>query len=126
MHGFNLGQLGLAFLCITVGVALSTASYFSYLYYRVNPKIVAQGLGAPEFRLDPALLVSFFIPVGLFIFAWTSAPELPWIAALIGVGLYNMGVFIMFQCIFMYIPFVYPQYAASVCTGPVFLLREQS
>ena len=115
MHGFNLGQLGLAFLTITVSIVVAIAAYFAYLYWRVNPQIVAHGLGEPEVRLLPALLLSFVVPAGLFIYGWTSAPDLPWIAPLIGVGIYNLSIFIIFQCIFLYIPFVYPQYSASVC-----------
>ena len=114
-HGFNLGQLGLAFLCITVSVVIAIICYFAYLYFVVNPRIVANGLPEPETRLLPALGLSIAVPVGLFIYAWTSSPDLPWIAPLIGVGLYNLSIFIIFQCIFLYVPFVYPQYAASVC-----------
>ena len=114
MHGFNMGQLGLTFLSITVGVSIAITSYFFYLSHYVNPRIRAQGLGAPEMRLIPSLLTSTFVPIGLFIFAWTSSASIHWIAPLIGVGIYNMGVFIVFQCIFMYIPLSYPQYAASL------------
>ena len=114
MHGFNLGQLGLTFLSITVGVSIAIISYFIYLSYYVNPRIIARGLGESEMRLIPSLLMSVFVPVGLFIFAWTSSPAIHWIAPLVGVGTYNAGVFIVFQCIFMYIPLSYPQYAASL------------
>ena len=114
MHGFNLGQLGLTFLSITAGVSVSIAAYFAYLHWYVNPRIVARGLGQPEMRLVPALLTSFFVPVGLFIFAWTASPSVHWIAPLVGVAVYNLGVFIVFQAIFMYIPLSYPQYAASL------------
>ena len=114
MHGFSLGQLGLTFLSITIGVSVAIAAYFFYLALYVNPRIRAQGLGNPEMRLIPSLLTSFFVPVGLFIFAWTSSEDIHWVAPLIGVGTYNLGVFIVFQCIFMYIPLSYPQYAASL------------
>ena len=114
MHGFNLGELGLTFLSITAGVGVSIISYFAYLYYYVNPRIRAHGLGKPEMRLIPGLLTSFFVPIGLFIFGWTSSESIPWVVPLIGVAIYNMGVFILFQAIFMYIPLSYPQYAASL------------
>jgi len=68
MYGFNLGQLGLTFLSITVGVFLSIASYWSYVYWIVEPEIRTHGLGAPERRLIPALFVAFFCPIGLFVF----------------------------------------------------------
>ena len=102
-HGFNLGQLGLAFLCITVSIIIAIASYFAYLFFYVNPRIVANGLGPPEARLVPALGLSILVPVGLFIYGWTSAPDLPWVAPLVGVGIYNLSIFLIFQCIFLYV-----------------------
>jgi DHA1 family multidrug resistance protein-like MFS transporter len=68
MYGFNLGQLGLTFLSITVGVIIAIAGYWSYIYYVMEPDIRKNGLGAPERRLIPALFSSLFCPVGLFIF----------------------------------------------------------
>jgi DHA1 family multidrug resistance protein-like MFS transporter len=35
----------------------------------------------------------------------------------VGILLYGAGVFIIFQCIFVYIPLVYPRYAASLFAG---------
>ncbi len=34
-----------------------------------------------------------------------------------GITLYNIGMFIMMQCLFMYLSFTYPQYAASLFAG---------
>jgi DHA1 family multidrug resistance protein-like MFS transporter len=68
MYGFNLGQMGLTFLSITVGVIISMAGYWAYIYFVVEPYIRKNGLGAPERRLIPALFASILCPVGLFIF----------------------------------------------------------
>lgn len=35
----------------------------------------------------------------------------------VGIVIYSGSVFIIFQCIFVYIPLVYPQYAASLFAG---------
>jgi MFS transporter, DHA1 family, multidrug resistance protein len=67
-YGFNLGEMGLTFLSIIVGVLISLAFYWSYVYWVVEPEIRAHGLGAPERRLIPALVACFLLPVGLFIF----------------------------------------------------------
>ncbi|MCJ1309650.1 hypothetical protein MMC25_003310 [Agyrium rufum] len=116
-YNFNLGQMGLTFLSITVSVAVAIILYCSYLAFFVNPRILKFGLGAPEQVLIPALGVSGLIPIGLFLFGWTANGHTPWIVSVIGVGIYNFSVFIVFQCIFLYIPFVYPQYAASLFAG---------
>ena len=116
-YHFNLGQLGLTFLSITVAILLVIPTYCLYLYTRVNPSIRTHGLGAPEDRLIPALGAACVLPVGLFIFAWTSNGSIHWIVGLIGVALYTAGVFTVFQCIFLYVPLSYPQYAASLFAG---------
>jgi DHA1 family multidrug resistance protein-like MFS transporter len=68
MYGFNVGQLGLTFLSITVGVLISIVCYWSYIWFVVEPDIRKNGLGAPERRLIPALFSSLCCPIGLFIF----------------------------------------------------------
>ncbi|EON66619.1 hypothetical protein W97_05865 [Coniosporium apollinis CBS 100218] len=117
MYGFNLGQMGLTFLAITVGVFVSIAMYWSYVYWIVEPEIRRSGLGAPERRLIPALYASVLCPVGLFIYAWTSDPDIHWIVSCVGVAIFTVGVFLVLQCIFLYLPLTYPQYAASLFAG---------
>jgi len=117
MYHFNLGELGLTFLSVSVGVVLALTWYWWYIYYRVEPSIRANGLGAPERRLIPALFVTWFVPAGLFIFGWTSRPDIHWIVSCIGIVITTIGIFLIIQCIFLYLPFVYPQYAASLFAG---------
>lgn len=117
LYGFNLGELGLAFLSIVVGAALATATYYTYIFKVVEPEIRLHGLGAPERRLIPAILASMVMPVGLFLFGWTGNGHIHWIVSVIGIGIFTMGVFVLMQCIFVYLPLVYPQYAASLFAG---------
>lgn len=110
--------MGLTFLSITVGVVLSIIVYYAYLWYIVEPRIRKFGLGAPEGRLLPALIASFLLPTGLFIFGWTgNTGKIHWIVSVIGILIFTCGVFILMQCIFVYLPMVYPQYAASLFAG---------
>jgi MFS transporter, DHA1 family, multidrug resistance protein len=117
MYNFNLGEMGLTFLSVTVGVILSIVWYWWYIYYRVEPAIRNNGLGEPERRLIPALFVTFLVPIGLFIFGWTSNPDIHWIVSCIGIVITTIGIFLIIQCIFLYLPMVYPQYAASLFAG---------
>ncbi|KAL1620760.1 hypothetical protein SLS56_009530 [Neofusicoccum ribis] len=121
MYGMNLGQMGLTFLSITAGVLLAIAAYWLYIFFSVEPSIRAHGLGSPERRLIPALAVSILCPAGLFVFGWTSDPRIHWIASVVGVGVFTVGIFLVLQCIFLYLPLVYPQYAASLFAGNDFL-----
>src|ERR1700759_1143937 len=79
-----------------------------------NPDIRKRGPRAQEHRLVPAIFASMGLPIGLFIFAWTSRQDVHWIASVIGITTFGVGAFVLFQCIFMYLPLTYPQYAASL------------
>src|SRR5436305_4147751 len=79
LYGFNLGQMGLTFLSISVSVGLAIPSYWAYMYYIVEPEIKTKGLTQPERRLIPALFVSFLLPAGLFMFGWTARTSVHWI-----------------------------------------------
>ena len=120
-YGFNLGEMGLTFLSISVSVALAIPSYWAYMYYVVEPEIITKGLTTPERRLIPALFASFLLPIGLFLFGWTAKASIHWMVSIIGIGIYSFGVFILLQCVFVYIPMIYPQYAASLFAGNDFM-----
>jgi MFS transporter, DHA1 family, multidrug resistance protein len=114
IYGFNLGELGLPFLTITVGCAIGLAIYVAYNYYYLEPNIVAHGLGVQERRLVPALFATMLLPAALFWFGWTAEKSIHWIVCTIGLTLFPIGAFVLFQCIFIYLPLSYPQYAASL------------
>lgn len=110
----NLGQIGLVFLCIMVACLIGVALFVGYVYYYLNPRIHRLGFPVQESRLLPALPASFGPTIGLFIFAWTARASIHWIVPTIGITIYGASVFIVMQCIFVYIPLSYPQYAASL------------
>ncbi|TVY60697.1 Caffeine resistance protein, partial [Lachnellula suecica] len=121
MYGFSLGMIGVVFTCILVACMLGIAVYCAYLYYYLIPDIKKHGLRAQESRLVPALIACFGPTIGLFIFAWTANPNIHWIAPTIGITVYGASVFVVMQCIFVYVPLSYPQYAASLFAGNDFL-----
>ncbi|PYH90293.1 benomyl/methotrexate resistance protein [Aspergillus ellipticus CBS 707.79] len=120
-YGFNLGQMGLVFLSIAVALALAVPSYFLYLHKVFEPEIRLHGLMTPERRLIPALFACFLPPIGLFLFGWTSRESIHWIVSVIGILIYTIGIFMVIQCIFIYIPMTYPQYAASLFASNDFM-----
>jgi DHA1 family multidrug resistance protein-like MFS transporter len=117
LYGFNLGQTGLAFLSCFIGVTIAITLYFSYLRWYMVPDNLRNGLREQEHRLVPAIFGSFLLPIGLFIFAWTSNPVIHWSVPLVGVGTFVIGHFFTMQSLFIYIPFSYPKYAASLFAG---------
>jgi len=117
MYGFNLGEIGLAFLACQVGATLGVAIYFSYLTWYMIPDNIKNGLRQQEHRLVPAIFGSFLLPTGLFIFGWTARPDIHWIVPIIGVVIFVLGTFLILQSIFVYVPLSYPKYAASLFAG---------
>lgn len=100
-YQFSLGIVGVVFTCILISCLIGIAIYVAYLHFYLIPDIMAHGLRAQEHRLQPALIAAFGPPIGLFIFAWTARPDLPWIASVIGITIYGTSVFVVMQCIFV-------------------------
>ncbi|RFU25459.1 hypothetical protein B7463_g10889, partial [Scytalidium lignicola] len=117
MYGFNLGETGLAFLSCQIGATIGLVSYFIYVRWWQIPHIQKHGISNHEYFMIPAMVGSFLLPVGLFIFAWTSRPDIHWIVPLIGVAIFVTGTVYVFQSVFLYIPLSYPKYAASLFAG---------
>ncbi|OCL13018.1 putative caffeine resistance protein 5 [Glonium stellatum] len=117
IYGFNIGQTGVVFVCIVVGCIIALSIYFSYLNWLLIPDILKNGLQAQEWRLRPGLIACFGPPIGLFLFGWTARTSIHWIVGVIGITIYAISVFILLQCIFVYVPMSYPQYAASLFAG---------
>lgn len=116
-YGMNLGETGITFLACFIGVTIGLLGYFAYLYFYMVPDNLKNGLREQERRLVPAIIGSFLLPIGLFIFAWTARSSIHWIVPLIGLGIFVIGHFWVMQSLFIYIPFSYPKYAASLFAG---------
>ncbi|KAE8152876.1 MFS general substrate transporter [Aspergillus avenaceus] len=114
IYGFNLGEMGAAFLAIVVGSILSFAVYNLYIHRVYTPKARSDAPSKPEDVLVPALFACFGPSIGLFLFGWAARPEVHWIVPTIGIVIYPACVFILMQCVFLYVPACYPHYAASV------------
>jgi DHA1 family multidrug resistance protein-like MFS transporter len=112
-YGFNLTQVAVACTCIMFGCAAGAAAYFSYVYYVANPA-AARGTSVQEDRLKPALVAVCLIPVGILVFAHASDGRLHWLVGMSGIALYSAAVFVILQCLSMYMLQSYPAYAASL------------
>jgi len=84
VYGFNAGEGGLAFLGIGLGVLISVATALlanKLLYQKQHDLAIAEGRTAadPEHRLYPAMWASIGLPIGLFMFAFSSRKDVHWI-----------------------------------------------
>lgn len=102
-QGYSAGTTGLMFIPLIVGVLMSAACaplvnrHYLYLVKKHN------GHPPAEARLIPMMLSCWFIPIGVFIFAWTSFTELHWAGPAVG------GLPVGFGFIFrMYRPRIIP------------------
>jgi DHA1 family multidrug resistance protein-like MFS transporter len=117
IYNFNLGELGLAFLGILIGAFVVIPPFFLYLNKRLEPKFNEDGEVTPEYRLPPAFVGAFCIPICLFWFGWSSRPSVHWIVPIIGSGWFSIGAFLLFNSVLNYLPDAYPENAASVLAG---------
>ncbi|KAL4938791.1 hypothetical protein BDV06DRAFT_214830 [Aspergillus oleicola] len=114
MYGFSTGQQGIAFLSVLCGLVVAVTLLCCYFYFIAPRQLGKYEQIPPEARLWPGLFGTWFIPIGLFIFAWTSDPAIHWVVSLLGVAISMCGVFIITQSMFIYLPFTYPRYAGSL------------
>lgn len=94
--GWDAGQTGRMFIPLAVGVLCSAGcSPFVNKHYLT---LVKKHGGKPpaEARLIPMMCSCWFIPIGLFIFAWSSYPALSWAGPAMG------GFPVGFGFIFLY------------------------
>ncbi|CAN9262895.1 unnamed protein product [Alternaria alternata] len=113
-YGFNAESTGLIFLCILPACLSAFAAHVLYLKYRVFPRLMNGTFGELENHLWPGMVASPVIAVGLFIFAWASRPSVHWMVPTIGLSLTCFGIYFIAQSVLLYIPNIYPTYAASI------------
>lgn len=74
-RGWNAGIGGLAFLGLAVGEIVGVS-------YMIPDNSRYRKLGAkatPESRLPPAMVGSFALPLGMFLFAWTNGTDIQYV-----------------------------------------------
>ncbi|KAL2207774.1 MFS general substrate transporter [Sarocladium strictum] len=126
-HGFNLWQIGLSFMGICVGMVLTLG--LDPVWHRIRSKLTREleektgieGASEPEFRLPPAILGSFFVPIGIFMFGWTSYSSIHWIVPIIGSGIFGAGTILIFTGVLTFLVDAYPTYAASAIAANAFV-----
>jgi multidrug resistance protein len=111
--GYSASITGLMFIPIAVGVVLS--AMFSPL---VNKHYLSQcrkygGIPPAEARLVPMMVSCWFIPIGLFIFAWTSYPHVHWLGPALGGFPVGFGFIFLYNAANNYLVDSYQHQAAS-------------
>jgi multidrug resistance protein len=111
--GYSAGITGLMFIPLAVGVLASAAC--APIVNKHYLKKVAEYNGKPpaEARLYPMMVSCWFIPIGLFIFAWTSYPRLNWAGPAFGGFPVGFGFIFLYNSANNYLVDSYQHQAAS-------------
>lgn len=133
-YNFPATNTALIFLAVILGAVIGFGAHVTFMIKRAFPKLMNGTFGELENHLISGIVSGPFISIGLFIFAWCSRPSVHWIVPTIGLAMVIMGVYVIAQSIFMYIPMIvrptnpspfrfqtpadlstqYPRYAASI------------
>ncbi|ODQ64059.1 MFS general substrate transporter [Nadsonia fulvescens var. elongata DSM 6958] len=114
--GWASHMAGLTFIPIAVGVLLATffAPFINKDYNRRAAPYFEKGeLPPAELRLIPMLFGCWTIPMGLFIFAWSSYPTISWVGPTLAGLPCGFGFVILYNSANNYLVDSYQHYAAS-------------
>jgi len=100
LYGFDLGQVGLTYLGIIVGI-LSAAIAFAVvdktIYAKAKLRVTDPGkIPPPEERLYVCMIGSVMLPVSLFWFGWTSKVSIHWIVPVLAGWPFGCGLVLLF------------------------------
>ncbi|EFX00211.1 major facilitator superfamily transporter multidrug resistance [Grosmannia clavigera kw1407] len=111
--GYNSGKTGLMFIPVAVGVIASAACspFVNNHYIKMSHKY--NGKPPAEIRLIPMMLSCWFIPIGLFIFAWTSYTDISWAGPAMGGFPVGFGFIFLYNAANNYLVDSYQHQAAS-------------
>lgn len=105
-RGWSQGTAGLPFVGVAIGVCLATlaAGVDNKRYVRLCAAAEAEGRAVePEARLGTAMAGSIVLPIGLFLFAWTTYPSVHWIVPIIGAMFFACGLVMVFISLMSYL-----------------------
>ncbi|WWC86541.1 uncharacterized protein L201_001418 [Kwoniella dendrophila CBS 6074] len=108
IRGWNPGMTGAAFLSIVVGI------FIALFLMPIQEKLYAGNPGKPESRLYPMMLGAIFLPISLFIIAFTGAyAHVHWMGMMVGGALFGFCMVSVYISANSYIVDSYADVAAS-------------
>ncbi|CAI6335912.1 unnamed protein product [Periconia digitata] len=116
-HDFTLQQANAVFAAMCIGAIVATvlSIYQDRIARRYN-KLPP----TPEARLYFSCVESACMPIGLFMFGWTSASSIHWIVASIAIAIATIGIFSIYLSVFNYLADTYHRYASSALAAQSF------
>ncbi|KAK1716857.1 hypothetical protein CaCOL14_001285 [Colletotrichum acutatum] len=124
-YGFDEGTIGLTFLPAGIGMMIGVGTFGALTDFIVIRNKKKGLVHRPEARLTPVLTMpcGVVLPIGLFIYGWTTEKGVHFIVPMLGVVIFATGLMGVMMCIQNYLLDTYPRYAASV-TAALAVLRS--
>lgn len=123
LYGWSAAQAGYVQSAVVVGEILGFSAVLvnARLYFAsARRNTECPGTPIPEARLYVSVVGSFVgVAGGMFVYGWTSFPDVPWIAPAIGLAMVGYGVDVVVIAIADYIVDSYTRYAASAIAAVV-------
>lgn len=122
--GWSASKTGIMFIPIGVGVVFSTvvAPFINKDYNRRAKVYIDRGEFPPaELRLIPMMIGCWFIPCGLFAFAWSSYPSVSWAGPCFSGFAVGFGFCTLYNPANNYLVDSYQHYAASALAAKTFV-----
>jgi hypothetical protein len=96
-YNFSEGTTGLSFLPAGLGMLIGVQAFghiHDHLVHRAKKAMGPEDEYRPEVKLNPWLLVptGLTMPIGLFIYGWTTKYQIHWIVPMLGVVLFSAGL----------------------------------
>lgn len=96
VYHFSIGQTGLVYTTLIIGTFAATAIgfYTNKLYLKHVDEM------GPEARMYTGMLGGVMLPLGCWIWAWTTFPSIHWMVPTIGLGILFAGMFLLYLTVF--------------------------
>ncbi|KAK4561157.1 hypothetical protein LTR86_005112 [Recurvomyces mirabilis] len=122
-YGFSGSTVGLVYIGCGVGnlIGLAVLGKISDPIMKYLAKKHNGGKLKPEYRLPVLMYAGPTIPVGMFIYGWTTQYHIQWAVPLFGTLLVGLGLIAAFMCINTYLIDTYTRYAASAMAANTIL-----
>lgn len=112
VYHFSPTIVGLSFLGLGVG-QISGQLLYTFVGDNTARKHLAIGDFKPEHRLTWMVPGAFALPIGLFIYGWTTEYKVFWIVPMIGCAIFGFGLLMTFMPANTYLVDVFTIHAAS-------------
>jgi multidrug resistance protein len=119
--GYSSGKTGLMFIPIAVGCIFGLAATPALNKDYLKQRSRYEGMPPAEIRLRGMMIGCWFIPMGLFISAWTSYPQLSWAGPAMGGLPVGVGIVFIYNSANNYIVDSYQHLAASALAAKTFI-----